>query len=61
MKSISVLAYVLFKVASGTEREVAQKMIEFAEVMEANVVFGMCDIIARIITTDLEKLSRLRF
>jgi hypothetical protein len=26
-----VLAYVLFKVASGTEREVAQRMIDFEE------------------------------
>jgi DNA-binding Lrp family transcriptional regulator len=54
---MSVLAYVLFKVASGTEREVAQKMIEFSEVMQADVVFGEYDVIARITTTDLEKLQ----
>ena len=52
-----VLAYVLFKVASGTEREVAQKMIEFEEVMHADVVFGEYDVIARMTTTDLEKLQ----
>ena len=52
-----VLAYVLFKVASGTEREVAQKMIEFSEVLQADVVFGEYDVIARITTTDLEKLQ----
>ncbi len=52
-----VLAYVLFKVASGTEREVAKKMIEFSEVMEADVVFGEYDVIARMTTTDLEKLQ----
>ena len=54
---MSVLAYVLFKVASGTEREVAQKMIEFNEVMQADIVFGEYDVIARITTTDLGKLQ----
>jgi DNA-binding Lrp family transcriptional regulator len=54
---MSVLAYVLFKVGSGAEREVAQKMIEFQEVMQADVVFGEYDVIARVITTDLEKLQ----
>ncbi len=54
---MSVLSYVLFKVASGTEREVAQKMIEFDEVLEADVVFGEYDVIARMRTSDLEKLQ----
>jgi DNA-binding Lrp family transcriptional regulator len=56
-ESMSVLAYVLFKVASGTEREVAQKMIEFDEVMQADVVFGEYDVIVRMTTTDLGKLQ----
>ena len=54
---MSVLAYVLFKVASGTEREVAQKMIEFEEVMQADIVFGEYDVIARMTTDDLGKLQ----
>ncbi len=54
---MSVLAYVLFKVSSGTEREVAQKIIEFSEVMEADVVFGEYDVIARMTTDDLGKLQ----
>jgi DNA-binding Lrp family transcriptional regulator len=54
---MSVLAYVLFKVASGTEREVAQKMIEFEEVMQADVVFGEYDVIARVAIADLGKLQ----
>jgi DNA-binding Lrp family transcriptional regulator len=56
-ETMSVLAYVLFKVSSGTEREVAQKMIEFSEVIQADVVFGEYDVIARMTTTDLEKLQ----
>ena len=54
---MSVLAHVLFKVASGTEREVAQKLIDFEEVMQADVVFGEYDVIARIVTANLEKLQ----
>jgi len=32
-------------------------MIEFSEVMQADVVFGEYDVIARMTTTDLEKLQ----
>ncbi len=52
-----VLAYVLFKVASGTEREVAQQLIELKEVLAADIVFGEYDVIARISTEDLETLE----
>ena len=54
---MSVLAYVLFKVASGTEREVARKVIEFDEVMQADIVFGEYDVVARMATNDLDKLE----
>ena len=57
MKTMAILAYVLFKVASGTEREVAQKLIEFKEVTEADIVFGEYDVIARLITEDLDNLE----
>lgn len=42
---MAILAYVLIKVTSGTERDVAQKLIEFEEVMEADIVFGEYDVI----------------
>ncbi len=57
MKTVAILAYVLFKVASGTEREVAQKLIEFEEVMQADIVFGEYDVIARLSTEGLEDLE----
>lgn len=57
VNKMTVLAYVLFKVASGTEREVAQKLIEFEEVLQANIVFGEYDVIAMLLTKDLEKLE----
>jgi len=52
-----ILAYLMFKVSSGTEREVAQKLIEFNEVMEAAVVFGEYDVVAKMMTKDLDTLE----
>jgi len=57
VKAMVVLAYVLFKVASGSEREVAQRLIEFDEVLQADIVFGEYDVIARVSTDDLQKLE----
>jgi DNA-binding Lrp family transcriptional regulator len=54
---MAILAYVLFKVASGTEREVAQKLIELEEVLQADIVFGEYDVIARLCTEDLDGLQ----
>jgi DNA-binding Lrp family transcriptional regulator len=54
---MAILAYVLFKVASGSEREVAQKLTEFKEVTRADIVFGEYDVIAALSTDSLEKLE----
>jgi DNA-binding Lrp family transcriptional regulator len=54
---MAVLAYVLFKVGSGTEREVAQKLIEFDEVQQADIIFGEYDVVAKMLTTDLDSLE----
>lgn len=51
------LAYVLFKVSSGTEREVCQKIVSFDEVLEADVIFGEYDLIAKISAPDLDSLE----
>ena len=52
-----ILAFVLFKVSSGTETEVAAKIAELDEVMDADVVFGEYDVVARVMTEDLDKLE----
>ena len=52
-----VLPYVLFKVGSGTEREVCQKLVEFDEVLHADIIFGEYDVIAKVATPDLGKLE----
>lgn len=54
---MAVLAYVLFKVSSGTEREVAQKLIEFEEVLQTDIIFGEYDVIAKLSTEDLVSLE----
>ncbi len=54
---VGVLAYVMFKVSSGTEREVAQKLIEFDEVIHADIIFGEYDVVAKVMTNDLAALE----
>ena len=54
---MTVLAYVLFKVSSGTEREVCQKLVEFDEVLHAAIIFGEYDVVAKIETQDLNTLE----
>jgi len=57
VKGVAVLAYVLFKVSSGTEREVAKKLIEFDEVLQAEIIFGEYDVVAKMSTKDLDTLE----
>jgi DNA-binding Lrp family transcriptional regulator len=54
---MAILAYVLFKVSSGTEREVCQKLIEFDEVVQADIIFGEYDVVAKMETEDLDALE----
>jgi DNA-binding Lrp family transcriptional regulator len=53
----AVLAYVMFKVSSGTEREVAQKLIDFEEVLQADVIFGEYDVVAKVLAKSLDSLE----
>jgi DNA-binding Lrp family transcriptional regulator len=57
VKDMAVLAYVLFKVSSGTEREVAQKLVEFDEILHADIIFGEYDVVAKMSTKDLDSLE----
>lgn len=50
-------AYVLFKVASGSEREVCQKITEFDEVLNAGIVYGEYDVLAKVSLQDMEALE----
>jgi DNA-binding Lrp family transcriptional regulator len=57
VKAMPIFAYVLFKVSSGTEREVAQTLTNFEEVLQSDILFGEYDVVARVSTDDLDKLE----
>jgi DNA-binding Lrp family transcriptional regulator len=44
-------------VNSGTEREVAQKLVGFDEVTQADIIFGEYDVVAKMATKDLDALE----
>jgi DNA-binding Lrp family transcriptional regulator len=54
---MTVLAYILFKVNSGTERDVCRKLVEFDEIIQADIIFGEYDVLAKIQTQDLGELE----
>ena len=54
---LTISAYVLFKVSSGSEREVCQKLIAFEEVAQADIIFGEYDVIAKVLIESLEGLE----
>ena len=54
---MAVLAYVLFKVSSGSERDVCKKLIEFEEVLHADIIFGEYDVVAKVETPELYNLE----
>ena len=54
---MAIKAYVMMKVSSGSEREICKKIIEFNEVMDASIVYGEFDVIAKVRVSDLKTLE----
>ncbi|MCX8170669.1 MAG: Lrp/AsnC ligand binding domain-containing protein [Candidatus Bathyarchaeota archaeon] len=52
-----IKAYVLFKVNSGTEREVCKKIADLNNVLDASIIYGEYDIIARVSVPELTHLN----
>jgi len=52
-----VQAYILFKVSSGTERKVCEKIGDFDEVLVVGVIYGEYDVIAKISVPNLQALE----
>ncbi|MGD8505544.1 MAG: Lrp/AsnC ligand binding domain-containing protein [Candidatus Bathyarchaeota archaeon] len=50
-------AYVLFKVSSGNERQVCEKVADFDEVLIVGIIYGEYDVIAKISVPDLQALE----
>jgi len=52
-----IRAYILFKVSSGTEREIAKKIADFDEVLDAGIIYGEYDLIAKVSVQEMEHLN----
>lgn len=55
---MTVEAYILFKVNSGTERESCEKIADFDEVLMVSIVYGEYDVIARVSVSDMQALEK---
>ncbi len=54
---MAIKAYVLMKVNSGTERDVCKQISEFDEVVDASIIYGEFDIIAKVSVSELGSLE----
>lgn len=54
---MAVKAYILFKISSGSEREICKKIVGFDEVSEASIIYGEYDLVAKVNAQDLGKLE----
>ncbi|UCC33327.1 MAG: Lrp/AsnC ligand binding domain-containing protein [Candidatus Bathyarchaeota archaeon] len=52
-----VQAYVLFKVSSGTEREVCEEIAGFDEVLVVGIIYGEYDVVAKISVPNMQVLE----
>ena len=52
-----IKAYVLFKVNSGTEKDVCKKIANLDNVLDASVIYGEYDIIAKVAVPELDQLN----
>jgi DNA-binding Lrp family transcriptional regulator len=56
-KKLVIKAYVLFKVNSGTEKDVCKKIADLDNVLDASIIYGEYDIIARVAVPELTQLN----
>jgi len=52
-----IQAYILFKVSSGAERGVCQKIADFDEVLVTGIIYGEYDLVAKVSVSSLEALE----
>ena len=56
---MSVKAYIMINVKTGTEDEVCEKVLKFNEVEEAAAIYGEFDLILKVKAKDMNYLDRL--
>jgi DNA-binding Lrp family transcriptional regulator len=55
---MAIKAYVLLKVSSGAEREVCSQIANFETALDASIVYGEYDIMAKVQVDELESLEK---
>ena len=55
---MTILAYVLITVQSGGEKEVLNRISSFKEIVEANLVVGEYDAVAKVRVEDISELDK---
>lgn len=53
-----ILAYVLITMKSGSEKEALEEISSFTEVIEANLVIGEYDAVAKVSFEDISQLDK---
>lgn len=56
---MSVKAYIMINVKTGTEDEICEKVLKYSEVEEAAAIYGEFDLILKIKAKDMNHLDRL--
>jgi DNA-binding Lrp family transcriptional regulator len=55
---MTILAYVLITVQSGGEKKVLERLSNFKEVIEANLVVGECDAVIKVRVENISELDK---
>jgi len=55
---LTLLAYILITVKSGSERELLKEVSELKEVLEANLVIGENDVVIKVKVKDVSQLDK---
>ncbi len=56
---MSVKAYIMINVKTGTEDEICEKVLKYSEVEEAAAIYGEFDLILKVKAKDMNHLDRL--
>jgi DNA-binding Lrp family transcriptional regulator len=54
---MSVKAYILMNVKTGTEDEICKRLVEFKEVEEVSTIYGQYDTLIKVGTEDMNHLD----
>lgn len=54
---MSVKAYILMNVKTGTEDEICKRLVEFKEVEEVSTIYGQYDALIKVGTDDMNHLD----